>query len=305
MVARNGKHMQTLGLFGDSFVQDHRAGEFLFYRLLNIRDDAILNTYRKQYEKAVPAWWELLDGYNATSHGVGGADNYCGLVNFLTNHEKYERIIFLITEAQRQSFWFEDKKSKDNLTSDIEHSANCETRWIHATNRDQCIAQDINLNIKQNKLIKKSYDVMKSYHENLTLVDRVKGNLYTDLIIEKVKALRPDTLFIDGFEGETCYTDQFFNRKKGTPLIKLYKIDNEKLGERKHHEIDMRISHQTTPSNKRLAKIIKKHLDSKKTLLEFDTEPFKNLQVDKTITYMDRYDTSSFKKHLSLLGIDS
>ena len=57
-------------------------------------------------------------------HGVGGADNYCGLLNFLYNHEKYDPRNIFNNRIQRQSFWLEESKFIHNLTSDIYYSAN-------------------------------------------------------------------------------------------------------------------------------------------------------------------------------------
>ena len=298
--------MQTLGLFGDSFVQDHRWGEFMFYNVLNITDEEKILKLRKEYQKAVPAWWELLHNYNATPHGVGGADNYCGLLNFLYNHEKYDRVIFLITETQRQSFWFEENKSPDNLTSDIHNSANNMDRWVHATNEAMCMSK--RFGPFANKLLVKSYGVMKDYHATIGMTDRVKGNVFTNLIIEKIKKLRPDTLFINGFADEN-FIEDFFEFKKGTPLLELHQIDNKKLGKEGHWSdetdtlVDMRISHQSTPSNMRLARIVQRHLDNNKTLLEFDVEPFRHVKVDKNLVFVESNNPKSFTQHLDLLGI--
>lgn len=292
--------MQTLGLFGDSFVQDHRWGEFMFHDVLKITNEDKLTNLLQQYKKAIPAWWELLHNYNATPHGVGGADNYCGLLNFLYNHEKYDRVIFLITESQRQSFWLEESKSSHNLTSDIHYSANNLNRWIHATSEAQCIDKQ-----SSNEF----YSVMKDFHATVGRADRVKGNILTNLIVEKVKKIRPDTLFINGFADNSedilleHLIEDFFEVKKGTPLLELHWIDNKKLGSWPNL-VDMRISHQSTPSNTRLAKIIQMHLDTDKTLLEFDIEPFRHIKVDKNLVFVKSNNPESFKQHLDLLGVE-
>ena len=288
--------MQTLGLFGDSFVQDHRWGEFMFQDVLKITNEDKLTNLLQKYKKAVPAWWELLHNYDTTPHGVGGADNYCGLLNFLYNHEKYDRVIFLITETQRQSFWSEENKSPHNLTSDIHYSANNLDRWIHATSEAQCIDKQSN---------NKFYSVMKDYHATVGMADKVKGNVFTNLIIEKIKKLRPDTLFINGF-ADANFIEDFFEVKKGTPLLELHWIDNKKFGKEDtwSNLVDMRISHQSTPSNTRLARIIQMHLDTAKTLLEFDIEPFRHIKVDKNLVFVESNNAESFKQHLDLLGVE-
>ena len=89
-------------------------------------------------------------------------------------------------------------------------------------------------------------------------------------------------------------------------MLELHYIDNKKLGKEDtwSDQVDMRISHQSTPSNTRLARMVQRHLDNNKKVLEFDIEPFKHIKVDKNLVFVKPNDPESFKKHLDLLGIE-
>src|SRR6056300_1545624 len=104
-----------VGLFGDSFVEDH-----LPCRLL------IPNKIAQSLKNSIPAYWEILRerGISIENFGQGGSDIHYSYRLFKEHHRRFEKNVFVITHPTRISIPYKKKRKQKQFD------------WIHGTNAE-------------------------------------------------------------------------------------------------------------------------------------------------------------------------
>lgn len=189
----------TVGIFGDSYANaEHGHEDFP-----NMRDNA---------------WfYHLGEEYEATSYGVGGASNYYSYAKFLEHHNKYDKNIFLITYPGRHpssEIVIEKNPKFDYLGKgpgvDMEYGKVLFPS--SAGTSDYLLTHASEYNFNSSTLRK--LNAIRDYY--MWLEHREYDQTVTELLIDHIKRIRPDTLFIN------LFYERFYKEpadKWGAPLV--------------------------------------------------------------------------------------
>jgi hypothetical protein len=233
-----------------------------------------LATY-ENLRKKIPAWWDYLreEGYTVDLYGKGGSDNFYSYTQFLKYHQDYDKVIFVITSHTRNSVCYIGDESGE--------------AWAHGTNYDVC-RQKKDTARKNNDLVMHNiYSGIEGYQLNTLSYSSLREKLYTALILESIKRIRPDIKFMFAFPFEFNLEGYDFQIPLTSSLIDICFLENKLM----NHEpwqgkdltlLDMRMAHMTTDSIKILYPWISCFLDSDDTWFNFDMRIFRNLKVDKS-----------------------
>lgn len=132
----------------------------------------------KRLENPTDSWMDILSqNYTIDNFSVGGSSLYFSYTNFVQNHEKYDKIIFLITNFGRQ--WL--KKCET-----IKHISGYATAdfWSKQANND-----------RDRFLL----EALKNYF--LYIQDDGFEKTVHDLLVQKIRDIRKDSLLVP------CYGD--------------------------------------------------------------------------------------------------
>lgn len=153
--------MSSIGIFGDSFADpNHGHDEF---------PDMKYN-----------GWMYHLKNYVPEIHARGGTSVYSSFKNFLKHHEKYDRVIFLITQPQR-IFFTNIIYNDDEMPAPSYENATWALKNIHNLNTRQILTL---------KAIQDYYLYVNHYETQLDI---------SQCLVDKLISLRPDGLFINIF----------------------------------------------------------------------------------------------------------
>jgi hypothetical protein len=254
---------EKIGVFGDSYVDpvDLR---------MDVASQALskhaLEKYKVQIESEFVIWHELLSSlgnYKTTAHARGGCDQYYIYKQFLDNHAKYDRNIVVLTNETRYSF----------------KSWEANGDWIHGTNAATCKVKSVLPEYKAKQRVK--YRHLGNYIEQIFLDDLDRCEIINDALIAQMKALRPDTLFINAFHKNI---EPLSNSEKEQCLHAITRYEQEQLGNlnsfhiKKTYDpdqkVDCRIAHMTEPSHRILARQVARALDRKHTSLAININEY-------------------------------
>jgi hypothetical protein len=181
--------MINVGLYGDSF------GTGSLPKLPNGSYDTGFNFH----------WSKLLEKelhWSIDNYAVSGSSIFESYVNFLDNHHKYKKNLFIITQPGRYHASLNFKNYKHRMPDDV----------VHITNLGHLESW---YNIHRGYLREEDHILLKNLKGWYIMQDYKFEIITCTLMIENIKKLRPDTLFIR-------VTEQI-NVEENFPLVEIYK----------------------------------------------------------------------------------
>jgi hypothetical protein len=243
--------MNKIGIFGDSF------GENCRFNVLKDSSSAKFLEYS--------SWIDLIG--TTRSHAIGGTDVQWSFSEFEKHHSKYDQVIFVLTSPFRVTV-------KDNNTNKL---------LKLVAGRDAVTRQnDADTLLKNNDI--ETYHMWNALMELEKLTPTLLINedyqnriyLFYNLVIERIKQIRPDIKFIPA-----CCCD---NPIPPIPsniscLQDIMTYENKIMKWKNAYDgYDSRISHLTEESHTILAKLIKQWLKTDEMFFDFDIKEFHNIK---------------------------
>jgi len=290
--------MNKIGVFGDSFAINHMyAPDF------NDEFDNIDNI--DFWEKHVTSWIDLI---GAQTYGIGGTDIQYSFLEFEKNHSKYDQVIFVLTEPLRLTLgkaitWHIGMSAERNKKEALEHYEKSASSNDLEAYRIWGAVKEI-----EEVLIPTSQEYVNRQH------------LFYNLVIERIKQLRPDVKFIKAFSNHDnefpIITDPMSPEKRSEILNLLNRTvpsSNQCLRDIQILEntimaidqeqnnwpyYDTRVAHLTEESHIILAPLIKKWLKTDEMFFDFDIKEFYKITPDisKYYTFIHK-DYESWKEY--------
>jgi len=298
-----------IGVFGDSFA-DYEVFIQVFAEKFK-SPIVMLKNKQKMVEKSkrrghdlqnyITSWIDLI---GAKSYGYGGTDIQYSFLKFEKNHSKYDQVIFVLTEPLRLTLG-EDILTIPNPNSNL----SAERLEKEALEHYKKSASIKHLEMYHTwGALRKILEVL--IPTNQEYVNR--QHLFYNLVIERIKQLRPDVKFIKAFSNHDnefpIITDpmsskeiseilNLFNRtvpSSNKCLKEIQLLENLMMGtnNNKNLKYDARVGHLTEESHRILAPLIKKWLKTDEMFFDFDIKEFHNIKPDR-----NRYYTSFHKSY--------
>lgn len=210
-----------IGVFGDSFVEYHY--------------------------KTYPTWFSDYETF-----GYGGTDIWYSYNKFMENHERYDRIIFALTNPHRVSKFDEDYG------------------WLNYTNFETC---------RNNKHKHPTYPIMEQYLTHVTTIFDGRDNLFCEMLVNRIRHIRPDTLFVKCFDDSpgpdvTCL-NAISSIEVGETNLMMMLHETNKL-------VDVRMAHLSEESHDIIRDDVIEALNNKDKWLNLDIKKFQDLNIDKS-----------------------
>ena len=275
--------MKNIGVFGDSFA--HRFNPRVRHDILDAKDNT---QYMAKLLKVFPTWMEFIrdDTTSVTSHAVSGTDIIWSFTQFEKHHEVYDKVIFLLTSPGRISINY----NFDNTIDQVSVSSIQRTKKLQDKYRDDTSEQG-------RELYNTSLNLEK-WHELCTVDGFLERECISyNLVIERIKQLRPDAKFIRSFSnfpkfwlppnGKSRFT------RMGTSLHDILEVEDKilKYDQTFHMINDVRQCHLTTESHEILAGQIKKWLITNKRFLDIDLLEFEDINPDPKKYFVSKHKT--------------
>ena len=264
--------MNKIGVFGDSFAVPGVA----------------MTRWGKRVSITNSKDWMALIG--AKTYGYGGTDVAYSFLEFEKHHSKYDQVIFVLTNPGGR---------------------------ITLKHRDRILASTgQESSIRAIERLKKSNDYdPKLNHLHLSIIDWHKmqtldafaerETLFCNLIVERIKQLRPDVKFIQAFAWNNI---EHIGDNKYIPhtcsLVNITHYEHEIFGwnysnasgywfctDKKISALDIRIGHLTYESHIILAKLIKEWLKTDEMFFDFDIKEFHNIKPDEKMYNIDLHNS--------------
>lgn len=208
-----------IGIFGDSYADKHPDG-------------------------LGKAWFEILrDRYNldVTCFGQNGSSVYYSYTKFIEHHNQFDKIIFLVTGPGRLTLPIPKKYDEMSIA------------LRHVTNYDS-FKYSVNSNFKNDRYLRHVASALELYY--LFLMDFEKDRLFHRLLIEEIRRVRPDGLYIP------CFDNLEFSCEKTLSDIHRIDIAHYNLTEKEAIHRDIRHCHMNEKNNRTFAELIKNWVDS-------------------------------------------
>ena len=235
--------MNKIGIFGDSFGENE--SEFNIYK--NTWIDLIVEG------QSVPTG-------TIHSHALGGTDIQWSFLEFEKHHSKYDQVIFVLTNPLRITLKDEnDNKKLLRMVAGYDWKADHE--------KDNSIETQYTL-----KALSESEKILITNHNY-----RDRSYLFYNLVIERIKQIRPDIKFIPGCcSGFPKLTSIPLNISS---LKDIMKYENKIMKWKDAYDpVDTRIAHLTKESHIILALLIKRWLKTDEMFFDFDIKEFHNIK---------------------------
>lgn len=250
--------MASIGIFGDSFA----ANPHLEY---NPKTEGFLReVYRvckkpfssESVSRLASVWGERYVGWHrhidADVYGQSGSDLYFSYNQFIKNHQKHEKCVFIITSSFRYS-----------TKSDF---------WIHCATYDDAVE---NIEFSTNYTNKQYFKSLANFFKDVYYKDEERVDLINRAMLDSIRLIRPDTIFINAFPD----------------LKRVYDLELEAWN-MTHEEsqdytkyFDLRHCHMTNNNNKILADFILDNLD-KRGILDLSSVEWKAPSVEERSYYL-------------------
>ena len=192
-----------------------------------------------------------------TSYGKNGSDIYYSYLQFLEHHEKHDKIIFAVTDYNRHSRVYDDE-------------------WKHFSDPNTL---EMRLKYAESFEDKIVYETMHNLFKYIIANNNSREFNISNILINEIKRIRPDTLFIRLFENtpgpNVLYLLKISNLEKGNINIGDWR-DKSYRG-----MIDIRLQHLTRESHDVITNEIEKAWANGDQWLDMDYDTFKNLEFDK------------------------
>lgn len=207
-----------------------------------------------------------------TSYGKNGSDIYYSYLQFLEHHEKHDKIIFAVTDYNRHSRVYNDEWKN---FSDI-NTLEMRLKWAE-TYED-----------------KKVYETMFNLFKYLISNNNSRELNIAKVLINEIKRIRPDTLFIRLFENtlgpDVLYLLKISELEKGDIHIGDWR-DKSYYG-----MVDERLQHLTRESHEVITNEIEKAWANGDQWLDMDYDIFKNIKFNKDEYFINWNNPRNYKK---------
>lgn len=227
--------MIKIAIFGDSFAAiQHRENsktlEGFLKKVYKICDRPFDHKELPELQAAWGArcksWSTYLD---ADNYAFTGSDLYYSYNQFIHNHSRYEKCIFVITSPNRYS---------TNIDG-----------WTHCPSIE---GAEEGVLFASNENTKQYFRILRDFFTNIYYRDMDRIELIHQAILDSIVLQRPDTLFIDAFS----YLKPVYEMELSTwDLSRAQSQDYTRY-------VDLRHNHMTNDNNKILADVIKENLNT-------------------------------------------
>jgi len=292
----------SIGLFGDSYAHCQHF----------IHNDIIYTPKsRGEFDSIViptmPTWASMLP--DTTNYASGGTDLSWSFLNFLENHEKHDRILFVITDPNRITLRTNHLNISNNTEAGLRISGVNANQSADKANyfKNSARVEDIHAG--------HAYDALRTWQTYVQLDTPERDWLHYGVLINELQRIRPDIKLIKAFNHPTqaqCHPFSITDNVHNPEVKRLAKLgyfpfkhfDNIPLDTESNylHNIcraeifssesfksrwdkqdkwcDIRPGHITSHSHLILFKTITAWLQTNDTWLKFDIEEFKNNNTD-------------------------
>lgn len=226
--------MTSIGIFGDSFTANPHS-EYNVTTEGFIKE--IYKVCRRKYsdeeaELVRAKWGEKYIGWHrhldACTYGQSGSDLYYSYNQFVKHHKKYKTCIFVVTSAFRYS-----TNSKG---------------WIHSASYEDAIEK---INFTTDYSTKLYFKSLANFFKNIYYNDTERVEFINQAMLDSIKLLRPDTIFIN------AYPD--LKQAYDLELASWNTTHEESQDYTKY--FDLRHCHMTNENNKILADFVKNNIN--------------------------------------------
>lgn len=227
--------MTKIAVFGDSYAaksysETPNEGDYFMKELFKLSNRKYNNKdANKLREGATKKYTYWMDVLNADTYAHSGSDLYYSYNQFINNHEKYDKCVFVVTTAERIS---------TNIYG-----------WIHCNNIE---AAKEKYEFATDKKIKKYFGVLIDVFNEIVYKDLNRNDLIHQAMLDSIKLIRPDTIFIHAFNDlYDVYKqelDSWGLKSKDTQDYKKY--------------LDLRVCHMTNANNQVLGNYILNNLNT-------------------------------------------
>ena len=238
--------MNKIGVFGDSFAASGKA---------------VTRWGKRIYINNSKSWMTLI---GAKSYGYGGTDVAYSFLEFEKHHSKYDQVIFVLTEPHRMTL----EDGENNIVTYCGPGTPSLLNAKIANKHNLFELRDIwntLANMEPSLYINSSY--------------RKRNCLHYNLVIERIKQIRPDVKFIPA--STTLYAPSLCDIVFLEEEIMKWKGINDKD--------DSRIAHLTEESHIILTRLIKEWLKTDEMFFDFDIKEFENIKPERNIYDMSRW----------------
>lgn len=227
--------MTKIGIFGDSFA----ANPHLEYSPTT--EGFVREIYKickrkfslEDYKRVLSIWGEKYVGWtrhlDANTYAQSGSDLYFSYNQFIHNHKKHEKCIFVITSPYRYST-----------------NAN---GWIHSASYDDAVEK---IDFSQTLSDKQYFKSLANFFKDVYYKDEERVELINQAIFDSIKLTRPDTIFINAFPDLRRVYDL---------ELKSWNTTHDESQDYKRY-FDLRHCHMTNDNNKILANFVLNNLDT-------------------------------------------
>lgn len=132
-----------------------------------------------------PEWLARNHELDVWNFCVGGSSLWYSLNMFLQEHEKFDKIVFLVTGVGRMWLKFHNRYRQFTNSGHI--------------NNPQSLEDIINQHYRGDKYMNEFLDAMKGYYRYL--FDHEKETFFHQLMIKEIRKIRPDCLIIPCFDS--------------------------------------------------------------------------------------------------------
>jgi hypothetical protein len=231
--------MKTVGIFSDSHA------------------DCTYLEWKSRYKTIGLGWPELLAlKYKVKNFAMGGSGMFYSYNLFKKMHSKFDIIIYVPTQASRFSAYYPDTKQTVHLVPGFLLS----TAKTH-------LAGTFN-NVNDRKVVEAAI-AYSTY-----LLDTDKDNEMKRLMLEEVKRLRPDTIFIPAFQDDVV-SPKYVNISHISAMeLSAFDISFEKLRKLDTPLMDIRKCHLTDDNNRMLFNKVMAAIDNRDTNVRITESDF-------------------------------
>ena len=263
--------MNKIGIFGDSFAVPDVTSEWGNYiHMVN--------------------WTKLL---GAQTYAYGGTDVAYSFLEFEKHHSKYDQVIFVLTNPGSR------------ITLKYRHFL------LNSTSQEFChrAIERLKKSDDYDPELHHVYSSIIEWHKMQALdVFAERETLFCNLMVERIKQLRPDVKFIQAFAwnniahigdnkyipSTSCLVDITHYENK---IFGWYDPTREGWWFCSDKKEDIRVGHITSESHIILAELIKKWLKTNEMFFDFDIKEFHNIKPD-----VKRYNTTFHKNYKDWLA---
>ena len=243
--------MKTVGIFGDSHA-----------------DCSYLQEWKTMSSNVGPGWPELLaEKYQVTNFALGGSGVYYSYNLFKKMQDNFDVVIYIPTQASRFSVFYPDMNKSIQI---VPHFA---------------LLQEARGEYK--KLFANDYKVAQAAVAYIShILDQDKDREMKKLMLQEMKRLRPDTIFLRAFNEDKGRENEVVLVNFIGKEFRHWGTTHELTSEIKPPLLDIRKCHMTEGNNRMVFDKVVSAIESNDTVVRFKdsdfvapTRPFNNYFV--------------------------